>query len=86
MGEFSYCGSSFRACSIYASNRNPARDSFFEDVASKIDPAFPTLLAGDFNAVFDRLVDRVGSSPDDTSRESSVSLSRLFDSCCVVDI
>ena len=36
--------------------------------------------------VFDGLLDRVGSSPDDTFRESSVTLRRLFDSCCVEDV
>ena len=52
----------------------------------RVDPSVPTLLCGDFNAVFDRLLDRVGSDPFDTARESSVALSRLFSSCCVLDI
>ena len=52
----------------------------------RVDPSVPTLLCGDFNAVFDRLWDRVGSDPFDTARESSVALSRLFSSCCVLDI
>ena len=64
----------FGICSVYAPN------------IPQIDPSVPTILAGDFNAVFDRLLDRVDSSPDDTSRESSVALRRLFDSCCVEDV
>ena len=52
----------------------------------RVDPSVPTLLCGDFNAVFDLLLDRVGSDPFDTARESSVALSRLFSSCCVLDI
>ena len=46
----------------------------------------PTVLCGDFNAVFDRSTDRRGSVVDDTSREISLALSRLFDACCVLDI
>ena len=84
--EFSFRETVFRVCSVYAPNRNPARDLFLDDLSPKIDPSIPTILAGDFNAVFDRLLDRVGSSPDDTSRESSVSLCRLFDLCCVEDV
>ena len=38
------------------------------------------------DAVFDRRVDRFGSAPDDTSRESSSTLAHLFSSCCVVDV
>ena len=84
--EFSFRDSVFRICSVYAPNRNPVRDQFFDDLIPQIDPSVPTILAGDFNAVFDRLLDRVGSSPDDTSRESSVALCRLFDACCVEDV
>lgn len=43
-------------------------------------------LCGDFNTVFDRNFNRFGSSADDTSRERTPALTRLFDSCCVVDI
>ena len=46
----------------------------------------PMVLCGDFNTVFDRTLDCFGSSSDDTSRESTSALTRLFDSCCVVDI
>ena len=84
--EFSFQAKLFRVACIYAPNRNPARDTFFSDVEGRVDPSVPTLLCGDFNAVFDRLLDRVGSDPFDTARESSVALSRLFSSCCVLDI
>ena len=84
--EFSFQAKLFRVACIYAPNRNPARDAFFSDVEVRVDPSVPTLLCGDFNAVFDRLLDRVGSDPFDTARESSVAHSRLFSSCCVFDI
>lgn len=45
----------------------------------------PTVLAGDFNKVFDRSLDHASSDPFDSSRESS-SLRHLFDSCCAIDI
>ena len=41
---------------------------------------------GDFNAVFDRSVDRLGTALDGTSCESSLALARLFDDCCCVDV
>lgn len=53
----------FRVACVYAPNRNPARDDFFPDVEAHVDPWVPTLLCGYFNAVFDRLLDRVGSDP-----------------------
>ena len=84
--EFSLQAKLFRVACIYAPNRNPARDAFFLDVEVRVHPSVPTLLCGDFNAVFDRLLDRVGSDPFDTARESSVAHSRLFSSCCVLDI
>lgn len=77
---------SFRVCCINDPNRNPAQDQFFEDISPRIDPSVPTVLAGDFNTVFDRSLDRYGSDPADSSRESSVRLSGLFDACCVVNI
>ena len=84
--EFSLRDIRFRIACIYAPNRNPDRDHFFDEVAVNIDPAIPTVLVGDFNTVFDGSLDRRGSQPDDLSRESTVALSRLFDSCCCVDI
>lgn len=41
---------------------------------------------GDLNTVFDRRLDWSGSDMDDSSRESTPSSIRLFDSCAVVDI
>ena len=84
--EFSFCSKLFRVCCVYCPNRNPARDLFLDDLHTRIDPLIPTILAGDFNTVFDRGLDRFGSDPSDSSRESSSSLLGLFDSCCVIDI
>ena len=84
--EVMFCGKSFRVCCIYAPNRNPACDQFFDDLWAKVDPLVPTILCGDFNAVFDRSVDRFSSDPSDLSRESLYSLWDLFDACCTVDI
>ena len=84
--EFSFCAKLFRVCCIYSPNPNPARDLFLDDLQSRTDPSIPTVLAGDFNVVFDRALDHSGSDPSDLSRESSTSLQGLFDSCCVIDI
>ena len=84
--EFLFCAKLFRVCCIYGPNRNPARDQFLDDLHARIDPSIPTILAGDFNTVFDRSLDRAGSDPSDSSRESSSSLLNLFESCCVIDI
>lgn len=80
-GCFVQCEFSFHICCIYCPNRNPARDQFLDDLHAKIDPSVPTILAGDFNTVFDHSVDRFGSDPVDSSRESSSSLRDLFDAC-----
>ena len=84
--EFSFRNQSFRVCCLYAPNRNPARDQFLDGIHPKVDPSIPTLLCGDFNTVFDRSLDRHGSVPSDSSRESTTSLRGLFDACCVLDI
>ena len=44
------------------------------------------MLAGDFNTVFDRSLDRRGSDPFDVSRESSCALNRLLNACSSIDI
>ena len=80
--EFFCRNSIFRVACVYAPSRNPERDGFFADVLSRVDPAVATFLWGDFNAVLDRF----GSAPDDTLRESSSTLTHLFSSCCVVGI
>ena len=84
--EFRFQGKLFGVVSLYAPNRNPARDQFLDQVSSWVDQAVPTLICGDFNMVFDRSLDRTGSVVSDTSRESTSILSRLFDDCCVIDI
>ena len=84
--EFVYCGRSFRVVSLYAPNRNPARHDFFEQVPSLVDPSIPTVVCGDFNAVFNRSLGRLGSDTTDISRESSIALSHLFELCCCTDI
>ena len=48
------------------------------------DPSVPTILCGDFNAVFDRAKDRRRSDPAVTVRESFVSLELLFREFCVL--
>ena len=71
--------------SIYAPNTNPDRDNFFAYVESQVDPSHHTVLCGDFNCVFDRSLDRRGSSTTDYSRESPFALASLFRECCVLD-
>ena len=83
--EFRFHGKLFRVVSLYAPNRNPARDQFLELVLSWVDPTIPTVVCGDFNTVFDRGLDRSGSDPLDSTRDSSAALSRLFYDCCVFD-
>ena len=67
--EFCLQDKSFRIVSLYAPNRNPARDRFFEQVSSWVDPLVPTVLCGDFDTVFDRSLNCAGSDVSDTSRE-----------------
>lgn len=83
--EFILLGKTFCVVSLYAHNRNPARDLFFDEVIPFVDLAIPTVLCGDFNTVFDRSMDRRGSDASDVSRESTAALVHLFDSCCVID-
>ena len=75
--EFRFHGKLFRVVSLYAPNRNPARDQFLELVPSWVDPAIPTVVCGDFNTIFDRSLDRAGSVASDTSREFFYSLLAL---------
>ena len=78
MAEFNYHGVSFRLVCLYSPNRNPERDVFFSYCSSQIDPSLPTVVCGDFNAVFDRSLDRRGSNIFDSSRESCAVLSSFF--------
>jgi len=50
------------------------------------DPSVPTILCGEFNAVFDRAKDRRGSDPAFTVLENFVSLELLFREFCVLDV
>ena len=84
--EFLFRDTKFRAESLYAPNVNPHRDDFFVYISSMVDPAFPTFLCGDFNAVFSRNLDRAGSATSDSTRDSSVPLRALFRDCCVTDV
>ena len=59
---------------------------FFSDVASRVDPSVLTVIVGDFNTVFDRAIDHMGSVVGDVSRESSVALCRLLSDVCCIDI
>lgn len=86
MAEFSFHNVSFRLACLYAPNRNPERDDFFVSCGLKIDPSVPTVVGGDFNAVFDRRLDRRGSNVFDSSRESCISLRTLFSDCAMIDI
>ena len=83
MADFKFHEIAFRVVCLCAPNRNPARDDFFAFCESCVDPSVPTLLCGDFNAVFDQSLDRRGSNVFDTTRESCATLSALFDECCV---
>ena len=62
MCEFRFCNQVFRVWCVYAPNSNPQRNQVLDDVSVRIDPSVPTVLAGDFNTVFDRfstVVDRI---------------------------
>jgi len=85
MAEFQRHSLTFRVVSLYAPNRNPQRDDFLSYCASKVDPSVPTLVCGDFNAVFDRALERCGFNVFGASRESVRALGALFSDCCVVD-
>ena len=86
MCELRFCNQVFRVCCVYAPNSNLARNQFLDDVFVSIHASVPTVLAGDFNTVFDRSLDRRGSEPFDVSRESSYALHCLLNSCSSIDI
>ena len=52
-GVFDFDGISFNVVSLYAPNRDPSRSVFFHFVSDQVDPSVPTIICGDFNAVFD---------------------------------
>jgi len=84
MAEFSRRYYVFRIASVYAPNRKPEHDEFFTSCLEFTDPSVPTILGGDFNAVFDRARDRRGSDPAVTVRESFVPLELRFREFCVL--
>ena len=86
MAQFSFLNISFRVVCLYSTKRNPARDDFFVLCGLKIDPSIPTVVGGDFNAVFNRQLDRRGSDAFDLSRESCMSLRIFFDESAMIDI
>ena len=77
---------SYTSATVYAPNSKPQRNQFLDNVSVSIDPSVPTVLAGDFNTVFDRSLDCRGSDPFDVSRESSCALNRLLNACSSIDI
>lgn len=85
MAEFSDRNFIYRIACIYAPNRNPERDSFLASIVNHVDLTVPTILCGDFNAVFDRTLDRRGTGAGSPYRDSSSALSTLFRNCCVID-
>ena len=52
----------FRVFSVYAPNSVRERGGFFRSMCDRADPAVPSFLCGDFNAVFDEAVDRRGAA------------------------
>ena len=76
----------FRIASVSAPNRNPEHDEFSTSRLDFAEPSVPTILCGDFNAIFDGAKDRRGSDPAVTVRESFVSLELLFREFCVLDV
>ena len=76
----------FRVVCVYGPNRNLDTDNFFSFFSSEVDPSVATLVCGDFNAVFDRPMNRRGSNALDCSRERSASVFSLYRDCGVVDI
>ena len=86
MAEFSGRDFAFRIASVYAPNRNLERDEFVTSCLDFADQSVPTILCGDFNAVFDKAKDRRGSDPAVNIRESFVSLELLFREFFVLDV
>ena len=86
VAKFSFNEILFHVVCLYAPNRSPARDDFFHFVSERVDPGSPSVICGDFNAVFDRFRDRRGFAPASFPRDSSRALRSLFSECCVVDV
>ena len=80
--QLSFQDSRFRVVSLYAPNRNPARTSFFNElsVSPSLSSDVPVIVAGDFNSVLDRALDRRGSDPNSSYSESSDAIQTLMTS------
>ena len=78
-------GQKLRFVSLYAPNRNPARNTFFASVPDFVDLTYPTFVCGDFNAVLDPDLDSkcrssyTGSSHRSASSESVAALHSLLE-------
>jgi len=85
VGTFKANNTTFQIASLYAPNRNPARDGFLKRVTLSPSISGPVVVAGDFNSVIDRTLDRRGSSPDSSYYESSDTIRALMTSLELVD-
>ena len=85
-GKFIKNEVTFRVAGVYAPKRDPERENFYSYIENMVDPAKPTILCGDFNAVFNRTKDLRGSNPLDHAHDSCSALRTLFSNCCVTDI
>ena len=83
--QVDFRGAVFRIASIYAPNRNPARDAFYDGISPLLDPIVPNIVAGDFNSVADLARDRRGGNPSE-HYDSVVRLRRLAHVSSSVDI
>jgi exonuclease III len=86
MLELSFSSQVFRVACLYAPTDVPRRHSFFLDIVPFFDPLIPSILAGDFNSVFDRALDRRGGSGLPSHRDCSVQLSSLFVQLSLFDV
>lgn len=64
----------------------PPTGDLFPFVADHDDPGSPTVICGDFNAVFESARDQCGFAPDVSPQYSSEALTSLFRESCVVDV
>ena len=83
--QVNYRGAVFRLASIYAPNRNPARNNFYDEISPLFDPLVANIVAGDFNSVVDLDRDRQGGNPSD-HYDSVVRLRRLSYVSSTVDL
>ena len=77
---------SFSLCCIYAPNHNPEKADFFIDLHNYLDPSGDTIMAGDFNSVMDRTIDRMSFSFLHHSYDCSDEICTLFEDFRLLDI